>query len=170
MLLSSAIMAAQNIGYRTHILWMNTYERSFMCSEFIILINLAHLLPHLTCIINLRNKPMPLTTTAVPDPLTDPASLTVQLMSQSATTHHHNRPIHHIIHLTFSPSISPWSCLHFLRIWFSFHPLEIAPHRNNNGCTITWATIQPAAVCSFWWFSGRFCSIPMIEFCTTQNE
>ena len=109
-------------------------------------------------------------TTAVPDPLTDPASLTVQLMSQSATTHHHNRPIHHIIHLTFSPSISPWSCLHFLRIWFSFHPLEIAPHRNNNGCTITWATIQPAAVCSFWWFSGRFCSIPMIEFCTTQNE
>ena len=31
MLLSSAIMEAQNIGYRTHILWMNTYEQSFMC-------------------------------------------------------------------------------------------------------------------------------------------
>ena len=30
--------------------------------------------------------------------------------------------------------------------------------------------IQPAAVCSFRWFSGRFCVISMIEFCITQNE
>ena len=79
-------MTAQIIGYRAHILWMNTYEHPLICQEFVTLTRLAHLQPHLTCIINLRNKPMQLITTAVlSPPQLSPGSTAVP----SHTQHNH---------------------------------------------------------------------------------
>lgn len=126
MLLSSAQRAGLNIGYRTHILWMYTYECSLICQDFV---NLAN--PPLTRHLSFRS---PAPSNSVPDltifisdsSIFQSSDFTPTVQPDPASHHHSSVPDPPQLHLTLSTAISPRSYLHFLQIWPSLHPLRIA--------------------------------------------
>lgn len=130
-----------NIAYRTHILWMDTYEYPLICQELVNPANLAHLIslpnhihhsPDLTIFISAFSL------TTFPDPSqirplspsnlhTSPSSLRRSFLSPS---------VHPLL---------PDSVCTFYRS----DPFFILSESPNNSCMIPLIVIFPAANCSF---------------------